>query len=302
MRSTNVHVGLLSIASMVCGLSLRHDVTSQPVRGLRQGSPLNVQLQNSTHDGMVRAVITNQGSLPMYFLASRSPLSTDLLERKLDVFTAEDKVAQFLNSEGFPESIPSATEAYTRIEAGSSVAREIDIASNYDIQTEQTYGVKAGGVIPFFAEGQGIEDVQYASYESNVVFLTTAFTSRRPAETSSLETSSKYILNKCSNAGLMEKIKTSLPIAHEMAVKASEATAAGKNKEAFLAYFKVDSPDTRKKVANRYAAMAKALSKPGEGPTKIACLDSCTGRMAGGAAWTGVTGGLTQFCPTVSIQ
>ncbi|KAF2432515.1 hypothetical protein EJ08DRAFT_709818 [Tothia fuscella] len=58
----------------------------------------------------------------------------------------------------------------------------------------------------------------------------------------------------------VEKFKSSLPLALELAKRASEATAANEFPDIFEAYFKTSDERIRKNVANRYAAMAKHLS------------------------------------------
>jgi hypothetical protein len=255
-------------------------------------SPLQITLQRSGIEGNIRALITNRGSAAAYFSTWQNPLSIDDLARKVDVTTAGANFTLFLNPEGFvPGDFRS--KSYELLIAGGSVIREIDIASNYDVQPGKEYYVQAGGSVPYYIEGKA-ETILDATYESNTLPLVLQSMPVRQADMMS-----NYILGTCENAVLKKKIETSIPIALDMAKKASAAAASGTNSAAFVAYFKSDTPENRKKVSERFAAMAKHLSAPGEGPTRLTCLTSCTGYMANGAAWTGVSGGLTQFCPPV---
>jgi hypothetical protein len=108
---------------------------------------------------------------------------------------------------------------------------------------------------------------------------------------------------------LVEKLKSSLPIALDLAKRASEATAANEFPNIFQAYFKTSDPDIRKNVADRYAAMAKHLASAKNqdnwlkgSDTFIQCAHDCSkssGR-SGGAMWTSQYTGVVTICPRVS--
>jgi hypothetical protein len=264
-------------------------------------SPLHIQLQHSEIFGNVQAIITNRGTTTAYFSTWRNPLSTDENARKLDVITVKDEFVQFVKAEGFvnTETIP---EDYERLAAGNSITREINIAANYDIQSEEEYFILGRGSVQYHLEGQSLETILSATYETNILPFTAPKTGPlRYANGVQVPTASNYIFQSCADQVLSDKLNKSIPIAATVAKKAAENTAGGKSKEAFVAYFKTDSTENRKKVADRFTAMYKTLMD-GKGPTKIGCRAKCQGYYAVGAAWTEPTTGKTEFCPAMGSK
>ncbi|KAF2403168.1 zincin [Trichodelitschia bisporula] len=289
-----MHSFKILLGALPFGLAAQ--LVAEPFRSQIETSPLHIELQNSELTGHVRAVITNRGETAL-FSTWQNPLSTDQLARKLYVTIGGDPV-QFLNPEGLPVGAP---EEYESLPAGVSITREINIASHYELQPSEQYEVQAGGLVPFRLGDQRGDAV----YETNVLSFTAP--DEIPVRhvdgitveaASNAEAASNFIYGACEDQVLNAKVKRSIPIAAAMAKKASEETAAGKHKDAFVAYFKVDNEANRKKVADRYAAIYKTLTSE-TGPIKIACRATCTGFYAIGAAWTEPTTGKTEFCPTI---
>jgi hypothetical protein len=271
----------------------RSNLYDASVRSQLALSPLQVKLQHSATPGKVEAVITNRGLSTAYFSTWLNPLSQNEQARKVDVLNTIQEPVQFLNAEGLPTSLDIPDE-YEILPIGVSTVREIDIASNYELESGKEYLIQAGGFVPFRREGEATW-TNSAAYETNVLRLTAPEDIHVHAPVDFAE---KYILQTCEDATLMQKLNVSIALAAKVAKVVAEKTAAGKNKDAFAAYFIEDTPEARKKVADRYTAIYKTLTD-NKGPTKIACRAQCTGYYAIGAAWTGPTTGLTEICPAM---
>lgn len=290
-----ITLSLISVAlPSVLGRGVRRSTLyDASVQAQLATSPLQVTLQPSESAGKVEAIITNHGLRAAYFSTRNNVLSPDTQARKVDVLNSQQEYVQFLNAEGLPTSLEISDE-YEIIPPGVSTVREIDIASNYELESGKQYLIQAGGFVPFRMEGEETWTAS-AAYETNVLHFTAPKVVKFHAP---VEIADKYILQTCADETLMKKLNTSIALAAQVAKVVAEKTAAGKNKDAFEAYFKEDTPEARKKVADRYTAIYKTLTDA-KGPTRIACRAECTGYYAIGAAWTGPTTGLTELCPAM---
>jgi deuterolysin len=254
-------------------------------------SPLHVELRQSQMPGNVQVIVSNRGFSTAFFSTWRNPLSQDSQARRIDVLTAQEQPVEFLKAEGLVTSL-DIPEEYEEIPAGSYVTRDINIVSNYEVQAGKEYLVQAGGFVPYRLEGDQTW-TNGAAYETNILPITVPDYVHVP-----VPVAGNYILQSCEDEILMQKLNISIALVVDVAKKVAEKTAAGKNKDAFVAYFKEDNAENRKKVAERYTAIYKTLTDS-KGPTKIACRAQCTGYYAKGAAWTGPTTGMTELCPAM---
>jgi len=258
-------------------------------------SPLKVEIEKFDHPGLFLARITNNGLETAYFSSFRNPLSEDGRARKVEVYDASNEAVQFLNAEGLPVNDAVPLTQSVKLVPGASVTRLIDVLDNYDLEREQTYTISSEGLIPYRLEGES-EWTKAAAYRTNTISFNAS--NALVHEHSVVESHSRHTFKGCDDTKFSDLVKRSVDDTAKIAKVVADKVRAGKNKEAFTAYFKVDDAATRKTVADRYEAMATTLSGK-DTKSIISCRSACTGYFAIGAAWTGPADGSTFFCPAM---
>jgi hypothetical protein len=264
-------------------------------RELLNNSPLTVELLESGLPGAVVARITNRGFENAYFSTWRNPLSEEELARKVDVRTANNELAQFMNAQGLPFDVDIPLDDSVLLKSGATIERLIDVAGNYELRKDEQYIVQAEGFIPYRLEGES-SWTKAAAYQTKPLSLD--LTHASVIHDSEFDSHSRHVMKGCDDAQFTALVQRSINATADIAKSVAEKVKAGKNKAAFVAYFKVDDEATRQVVADRYFAMASTL-KGNDAKSTISCRSSCTGYYSIGAAWTGPSDGSTFFCPAM---
>jgi deuterolysin len=266
-----------------------------------QNSTLHVELQALTISGNIKAIITNLGSSAAYFSIHQNLLSTDPDARKLQVFTPENDPVVFTGAgETFYASTQEPAKEFQKLLPRFSIIREIEVVSNFDLQPNRIYFVQAAGFVPYYIEGQDSANIQTALFESNLLEWPSPNTIPPVSRALELQSATNFILGSCQSKALQDNIKKAAAVAADVAKKAASHAMDGKDRASFIAYFKKDSPENRKKVSGRLSAIAAVLSND-RGPIKIVCGEGPKSPCAKGGAlgWTEVSGGNTFICPQV---
>jgi deuterolysin len=279
------------------------EVFDSAVRPTLQKSNLHVELQALTISGNIKAIITNSGSSAANFSTYQNILSSDPNVRKLYVFTPEDEPVAFMGvGETFYASGQELAKEFQTLLPGLSITKEIEIVSRFDLQPNHTYVIQAAGFVPYYIEGQGSANLQTALFESNLLEWSSPNTISPLSRAVELQSAAEFILGSCQNKALQDNIKKAATVAAAMANKAASHAMEGKDRATFIAYFKKDSPENRKKVSGRLSAIASVLSTD-RGPIKIVCGEgpkSPCAKGGGALAWTEVSGGNTFICPNMA--
>jgi deuterolysin len=296
---TMVALSIVTLLSLPLALALS-DFFDSSLRQTVQNSILQVELQILPISGNIKAIITNSGSSIARFSTDQNILSTDPDARKLQVINAENEPVGFTRAaETFYAGGQIPAKEFQTLLPRTSITREIKIVSYFDLRPNQTYFIQAAGFVPFYIEGQDSVNTQTALFESNVLRWSSPHTIPPISRADELQSSAKFLLGACQSKALQDNIKKAATVAADMAKKAASHAMDGKDRASFIAYFKKDSPENRKKVSGRLSAIAAVLSND-RGPIKIVCGDgpkSPCARGGGALAWTEVSGGNTFICP-----
>lgn len=261
-------------------------------------SPLKVELQSLGFDANgVQVIFTNRGAEATYL-----PLSNEDLTSYLQIYTANDEPAARTLSAHAHEYHNT---TYQLLQPGETIARELEVLTEYDLAPGETYYLQMGGFMPYYHANQ---DPSLATSQSQIfeakILPFTAPTTLPPKRYTNTPATTNVLLEDCADAEMDAKLKRSIPHALLQAQKTLAYVRNGTDRKIMQNFFKSDSPETRKVVINRLNAIVKVLSSK-NGAGKIVC-SSPTGPeaaghrgcvRAGAVAMTDPSSGKVSLCP-----
>jgi hypothetical protein len=234
-------------------------------------SPFHVELLVSPNSTNVQAIVTNQGSRAIYY-----PLSAEELMTKLQLYNENDEPVEMADGVHTHSHATQSPYEYQKLEAGSSVTRDFDMADHYALNPGEQYFIQAGGFMPFYGEGQIPEAARSQSqiFEAPIMpFEAPSYLPVRVSRVNQGVESPSIVVATCGDKDMSDKLAKSVPHALLQIKKSIEYVKTGKDRAAMMSFFKTDDEQTKAVILARFQAMAKALEST-TAPGRLQCADS----------------------------
>ncbi|EME81256.1 uncharacterized protein MYCFIDRAFT_189452 [Pseudocercospora fijiensis CIRAD86] len=258
---------IFSIAALVASVS------AGAIDLQKRDTPLQVQLSQVEGDNSkVKVEVTNTGSQGYNLFYKGSFLDGD---SPVDKFVVQG-TAQRANFNGvlLRMSTKNLTASeFVPIESGQTIETEIDVAELYDVESTDSYAVRAVGSMPYAELGSTKLTGKSVRFSSNTITMDIdgdmamkiPYAVDRPHQRrTTLNTSG------CSPSRA-QTLRNALSNCSKLASNAASAATSG---HALQKYFKTTSPTTAKTIASRFRAVAQDCGSQTGGATETSCSDT----------------------------
>lgn len=266
-----------SLFSLV--VSFAFSVAATPVNIIPLGSsPLQVAITAGDTNAVVKLALTNFG-----------PRDLEILNLGTFLFDAPiEKVTLFRNGErlNFKGLLMHydfrhlRDSSFTVIRAGQTIEKPVELAGLYDFTETGTYTIEARGALSFASLGDrdalpisgtsGKPENAFA-FATNQIDLHIDAIAAAAVEPLGLAIARRGIFQGCSGSRA-SALQTAFKNAVTISRQAAEAAASG-SADRFQEHFKTTDANTRKDVAARFKAIAKATTSTSSGVPRYYCTD-----------------------------
>ncbi|KAI1102756.1 Deuterolysin metalloprotease family-domain-containing protein [Jackrogersella minutella] len=269
MKCAQILLAAASLAAAVEAHVLNH------IHG-RQSSALDVTLASAgTGDAAeLVATIKNVGPTDLNLLKIGTLLDEKLPVQKVLAVDESGIEALFRGISASIQYNALKPEHFHLLKASESVDTIINAAAVHEFTKSGTYTFSASGLMPVAAAGSTMLSGPALFFQSNSisVHVDAEAATAVPKGLSFHPLESRTNVQDGCNATQLAASTASLTNCQKLALAASE-DAADPSSARFVEYFRTNSSDTRKIVADRLTAVAKECSTTNSGPSRFFCYD-----------------------------
>lgn len=162
------------------------------------------------------------------------------------------------------------------IQAGQTIQKEIDLAELYDVESTDTYTIRATGAMPYADLGSTELSGHSVPYTSNTLTMDIdgdqAKSVPYKVNLASLKQKRTALSSSDCSGDRSQLLQNALHNCAGLASNAAKSAVSGSDRQ-FAEHFRTDNPSVRNTVASRLDAVAQSCASRSSGRTSAYCSD-----------------------------